>query len=115
MKNIQANKLLGQSSFWIVNKHLARYFGDNDMALLIADMLDKQQYFTDLNQLVDNYWWYNTQRAVKKDCNIPRERHSKYMNTLEELEIIERCKMGVPCRTFYHIDERKVLSLLCQK
>jgi hypothetical protein len=40
------HKLLGQTSFWIVNKYLARYFGDNDMALFISDMVDKQGYHT---------------------------------------------------------------------
>ena len=69
-------KLLGQSSFWIVNKHLARYFGDNDMALFISDMVDKQGYHTSNNQLVEGKWWYSTAESTYEDTNIPVKVHT---------------------------------------
>lgn len=113
MNNIIKNTL-STNSFWMVNKTLAKYFGDNDCALYLADLISKYQYFESIDQL-DNGFFFNTQDNIYNDTNIPHKRQLQYIKKLQELKIIETRKAGLPAKTYYRINFEVIESILVKQ
>lgn len=113
MNNIIKNTL-STNSFWMVNKALAKYFGDNDCALFLADLLSKHRYFESTDQLDDGFF-FNTQDNIYDDTNIPHKRQLQYVKKLEALKIIATKKAGLPAKTYYKIDFEAIEEILAKQ
>lgn len=107
-----ATKVLGQSSFWIVNKFLAKLLKSNDCALFLSDMLDKQSYFGDRAELTKDGYFFNTRENIEADTNISADMQRRYIKQLKELNILKTKEMGLPKKMYYKIDEQAVFELL---
>ena len=57
--------LLSSTAFIIVNKKLATQVGLKE-AILLADLISKEQYFID-NNTINNGWFFNTAKNIEKD------------------------------------------------
>lgn len=113
MNNIIKNTL-SINSFWMVNKALAKYFGDNDCALFLADLISKYQYFESTDQLDDGFF-FNTQDNIYDDTNIPHKRQLQYVKKLEALKILITKKAGLPAKTYYKIDFEVIEEILAKQ
>jgi len=101
-------KLLAQSAFWVVNKHLAKELQSNDAAIILAHLMDihlmhpeKELVFRRVDDFV-------------RDCNVTKFTLRKVLNMLEERGLIyrEREKGTMHPVTKYKVFEDKVVDLL---
>ena len=101
-------KLLAQSAFWVVNKHLAKALGSNDAAIVVAHLLDVHQMHPD-KELV-----FCRQKDFMEYCNLSEYTLRKVLNMLEEKNIIyrEREKGTMQPVVMYKVQEQEVVRLL---
>lgn len=105
------DKILGQSSFWIVNKSVANYLKCNDSAILLSVLIDAKQYFEKRDELVDDYFYY-TSSSIETNLNISYHKQKKCINKLKEVGFIETKISGIPAKQHFQINENKILSFL---
>jgi hypothetical protein len=111
-ENLTTYNILSQSAFWQVNKYLAKLFKSNDCALLLSDLITKQGYFLSQNQLTEDGYFFNTRENIENDCNISPYEQRKHLKTLKDFGVIEMKEMGLPKKTYYKVNEDKVLELV---
>lgn len=103
--------ILGQSSFWVVNKAIARHLGCNDSALLLSELIDKSYYHQDKGTDVNGFFYY-TSDAIEESLNISYHNQKKCISNLVEAGFIETKLMGVPAKLHFKIIENKILNFL---
>ena len=102
--------LLSSTSFLVVNKQVAKRVGLKE-AILLADLVSKEQYFINTQQLVDGYF-YNTEDNIYKDTTLSPYQQRKCLKTLKNHQLIETKRMGVPAKMYYKINEGQVIKFL---
>lgn len=100
--------LLSSTAFLVVNKELAKKIGLNETVLL-ADLISKEQYFIDNNQLNDG-WFFNTAKNIQDDTSLTAHQQRKCIKNLRSLGIIETHLKGIPAKQHFKIIENKLLS-----
>jgi tRNA G26 N,N-dimethylase Trm1 len=105
------NKILSQSSFWIVNKSVAKYLKCNDSAILLSVLIDANQYFEQRDQLEDEFFFY-TSDTIEKNINISYHKQKKCINKLISAGFIDTKISGIPAKQHFKINENKILSFL---
>lgn len=100
--------LLSSSAFLVVNKELAKQIGLNETVLL-ADLISKEQYFIDNNQLNEG-WFFNTAKNIQADTTLTSHQQRKAIKNLKSLGIIETQLIGIPAKQHFKIIENKLLS-----
>lgn len=95
--------VLLQDSYWILNKSLVRQFGV-EPALLLADLLSKEQYFEAKGLLSDDGYFFNTLENINTDTSIPVYTQRKAIKKLQECKILSVVLRGVPCRQWFKIN-----------
>lgn len=104
-------KILGQSSFWMVNKAIAKHLNNNDAALLLSELIDKYDYFKTKNELIDNRFYY-TSEMMFNNLNISYHQQKNCIKILVRAGFIETKLMGIPAKLHFKIIENKILSFL---
>jgi len=102
--------LLSSTAFLIVNKRLAKRVGLK-AAVLLADLISKEQYFIDNQNLIEGYF-YNTETNIFKDTTLSPYQQRKALKTLKKENLIETKRMGVPAKIYYKINEELVVKFL---
>lgn len=100
--------LLSSTAFLVVNKELAKKIGLNETVLL-ADLISKEQYFIENNQLNDG-WFFNTAKNIQDDTSLTAHQQRKCIKNLRSLGIIETQLIGIPAKQHFKILENKLLS-----
>ena len=100
--------LLSSSAFLVVNKELAKQIGLHEVVLL-ADLISKEQYFIDNNQLNEG-WFFNTAKNIQDDTTLTSHQQRKAIKNLKSLGIIETQLIGIPAKQHFKINENKLLS-----
>tara|TARA_R110002012_G_scaffold62994_3_gene165856 strand:- start:722 stop:1378 length:657 start_codon:yes stop_codon:yes gene_type:complete len=100
--------LLSSTAFLVVNKELAKKIGLNETVLL-ADLISKEQYFIENNQLNDG-WFFNTAKNIQDDTSLTAHQQRKCIKNLRSLGIIETHLKGIPAKQHFKIIENKLLS-----
>jgi len=100
--------LLSSTAFLVVNKELAKKIGLNETVLL-ADLISKEQYFIDNNQLIDG-WFFNTAKNIQADTTLTSHQQRKSIKNLKSLGIIETQLIGIPAKQHFKIMTNKLLS-----
>ena len=100
--------LLSSTAFLVVNKELAKKIGLNETVLL-ADLISKEQYFIDNNQLNDG-WFFNTAKNIQADTTLTSHQQRKSIKNLKSLGIIETQLIGIPAKQHFKIMTNKLLS-----
>jgi len=104
-------KVLGQSSFWIVNKSIARYTGI-ESAVLLADLIDKQGYFETRNELDPEGYFYNTADNIEVSTSLTYHCQKKCLNVLKDIGFVETKLKGIPAKLHFKVVENKILNFL---
>lgn len=113
--------IIGNDSYWQVNKKIARYFKDNNTAVLLSDFISKQKYFGDRNELqsfgdpissqYDGYF-FNTSENIEKDCNISYHKQKSCINQLKDVGFIETIVKGLPGKLHFKINSNNIWNFL---
>ena len=103
--------LLASSKYIIVNKDLIQILGLNE-AIILGELCSEYSYWANINKLEDNEYFYSTRDNIQKNTGITPHFQRLAMKNLEEKEIIYTKKKGIPCKTYYKIDEVKVIEYL---
>ena len=96
-------KLLSQSSYWVINKDLAKKLGFKETLLLThliecADMLDQP--------------FYQQRDRILKTLGMSEYHYKKCVKTLKEYNLIETEVRGIPPKNYWTINEGNLLSLI---
>lgn len=103
--------LLASSKYIIVNKDLIQILGLNE-AIILGELCSEYSYWANINKLEDNEYFYSTRENIQKNTGITPHFQRIAMKNLEEKGIIYTKKKGIPCKTYYKIDEVKVIEYL---
>ena len=103
--------LLASSKYIIVNKDLIQILGLNE-AIILGELCSEYSYWANINKLEDNEYFYSTRDSIQKNTGITPHFQRLAMKNLEEKGIIYTKKKGIPCKTYYKIDEVKVIEYL---
>jgi len=99
-------QLLSSSAYLVVNKKLAKRVGLK-AAVLLADLIGKEQYFID-NGMLDNGWFFNTSDNILKDTTLTRFQQNKAITLLKEIKFLD-CKLkGIPATLHFKILEDNI-------
>ena len=104
-------KILGLSSFWIVNKSIAKHLGCNDSALLLSDLIDRSVYFENKGEVKDGFFYY-TSESIELNVNISYHKQKKCINILKKNGFIETKIISIPAKLHFKIIESKILNFL---
>ena len=102
--------LLSSSSFLIVNKKLARQVGLKE-AILLADLISKEQYFIE-NNMLDDGWFFNTSQNIEKYTKLSRHKQSIAIKKLIDNGFIKTKLKGLPASLHFKIIDNKILNFL---
>ena len=86
--------LLSSSAYLVLNKGLASKIGIN-ASILLADLISKEQYFIDNQQLKEG-WFFNTSKNISKDTTLSNFQQKKAIEKLEQIGFLETKLKGVP-------------------
>lgn len=103
--------LLASSKYIIVNKDLIQILGLNE-AIILGELCSEYNYWANINKLEENEYFYSTRENIQKNTGINAHFQRIAMKKLEEKGIINTKKKGIPCKTYYRIDEEKVIEYL---
>jgi len=103
MKNV-----LTQSAFWMVNKHLAKYLGSNDAALLVSHFLSLQE------EVFGGKPFYQQQSRIMEELNIKLPTLRKLITLLEAKDILVYEKKGMPAKHHYYINTQELSKIVSQ-
>lgn len=112
MKNIDLHSIISSESFWQVNKKIARYFKDNNTAILLEDLVSKKKYFESKNQVDVDGYFFNTSENIEEDCNLSYHKQKGCLKQLKEAGFIDTKLKGVPAKLHFKIFENQILNFL---
>ena len=101
--------LLSSTAFIVLNKELARRVGLKE-AILLADLISKEQYFID-NGMTDG-WFFNTGENIEADTTLNSYHQRKCIKTLKNHQLIEVKLKGIPAKQYFKINQEQVVQIL---
>ena len=102
--------LLSSTAFIVLNKELARQIGLK-AAILLADLISKEQYFIDNGGITDG-WFFNTEANIQADTTLNPYHQRKCIKELKKHQLIEVKRMGIPAKQYFKINEELVVQIL---
>ena len=110
MKELIRNTLKS-NGFLIINKKLASNIGLNE-SIIISDLISKEIYFENKNEIDNDGYFYNTRENIKKDTTLSFCQQRLAINRLKKLDILSVKKKGLPSKNYYKINYDKLLGNL---
>lgn len=107
------NKLLSTDGYIIYNKHLAHTIGVEE-AIILGLLCSKYSFYESTKQLTiidGNEYFYCTREFIEKETALKEDRQRRVMKTLEQYNILEIKKVGLPSKNYYHINEEALDKL----
>lgn len=115
MNNNEAKELvrstLSKEAYFQVNKKLLKATSI-DAAILLADLISKENYFERKNQLDDKGRFFNTQNNIEEDTTLSPYQQRNAIHLLKEKGFIETTREGLPAHTVIKILHNCILSFL---
>lgn len=101
--------LLSSSNFIITNKILIKAVG-TDAAILIGELCSEYNYWEQRNELKDGEWFYSTRENIEDQTGLSEHKQRVALNKLIQMNLIETKRMGIPCKTYYKLNENNILN-----
>ena len=101
--------LLSSSSFIMTNKILIKAVG-TDAAIILGELCSEYNYWEQRDELVNKQWFYSTRENIEDNTGLSEHKQRIAINKLLKLELIETKKMGIPCKTYYKLNELNILN-----
>lgn len=96
--------LLRSDAHVSVNKALMFAIGVNE-ALVFSELLSRQAYFQDRNQLDEDGYFFNTVDDLKSGTSLSDYQQRVAINNLKKLELINVHVGGIPPKRFFRIND----------
>ena len=110
---------ISSDAFWLVNKCIAQMIGGKrgrDAALLLADLISKEKYFSNRGELNKDNYFFNSQENIERDTTLTPHEQRRIIKILIEKELIftkiKKTTIGETIKHFKinHIGILKILS-----
>lgn len=108
---IDLYSVLGNGGYWNVNKKIASTIGIVATTIL-SDLISKKRYFEERGQLENGGWFFNTVENITLDLYITNHEFKSCMSNLLETGFIQKKVKGIPAKTYYKINEKKIANFL---
>lgn len=90
----------------MVNKHLAKYLGSNDAALLVSHFLSLQE------EVFGGKPFYQQQERILQELNIKLPTLRKLITLLEAKKLLTYDKKGMPAKHHYFINTQELYKIV---
>lgn len=101
--------LLSSSSFIMTNKILIKAVG-TDAAIILGELCSEYNYWEQRGELKDKNWFYSTRENIEDNTGLSEHKQRIAINKLLKMELIETKRMGIPCKTYYKLNEYNILN-----
>lgn len=101
--------LLSSSSFIMTNKIMIKAVG-TDAAIILGELCSEYNYWEQRDELVNGKWFYSTRENIEDNTGLSEHKQRIAINKLLKLGLIETKKMGIPCKTYYKLNELNILN-----
>lgn len=103
--------MLSSGSYIIVNKKLIKTLGMNE-AILLGELCSEYTYWESVNKLDDDNYFYSTRENIQENTGLTPYNQRISLKTLEDKGIIITQQKGIPCKTYYKINEERIIECL---
>jgi hypothetical protein len=107
------SNILSQSSWWILNKALTKIVGI-DAALLLADLISKQEYFYARGELGKDGSFFNTRENIMKDTTLTFYRQNTALRILQDKGFLTFANKGVPPKTRFILNLEYISKIISE-
>lgn len=101
--------LLSSSSFIMTNKIMIKAVG-TDAAIILGELCSEYNYWEQRDELINGKWFYSTRENIEENTGLSEHKQRIAISKLLKLELIETKKMGIPCKTYYKLNEVNILN-----
>ena len=102
---------ISSEAHFVLNKKLVKILGA-EPSVFLSDLLSKERYFNEKNQLTEDGWFFNTQKNRKEDTGIPYHHQTAIVRALCSIGLMEERKQGLPKKQYFKINH-KMIALFC--
>lgn len=95
----------------MVNKSISKHVGLMS-AVVLSDLISKEQYFFRKGQLCEDGFFYNTADDIEKSTTLTYHQQKKCLKTLKQQGFVQTKLKGVPAKLHFKIIEYKILNFL---
>lgn len=106
--------ILANDNYFIYNKDIAKHMG-TDVAIILGLLCNRYNYYQKENKLtiIDNKeYFYCTRETIYDETGLKESCQRKAMKILEDINILEYKKIGIPSKNYYYINTQKLLQTL---
>lgn len=100
--------LLRSDGSIIVNKKLARSLGI-DAAIMYSEIISKQKYFEDRNQLTEDGFFFNTVENMQEDTTLSKDKQLRAIKVLKRHGLIQQSNRGIPQKRYFKVVENEII------
>ncbi len=101
--------LLSSSSFIMTNKIMIKAVG-TDAAIILGELCSEYNYWEQRGELAYGDWFYSTRENIEDNTGLSEHKQRIAINKLLKMELIETKRMGIPCKTYYKLNEVNILN-----
>ena len=98
--------ILAGDNYFIYNKDIAKNMG-TDVAIILGLLCNRYSYYQKENKLItlDNKeYFYCTRETIYNETGLKESSQRKAMKILEDNQILEYKKIGIPSKNYYYIN-----------
>lgn len=111
MKGANIISLLSSDGYIIINKKLAKKLGI-ESAILIGELCAEYMYYSNTDKLDEDGGFYSTRENIEANTTLNSYTQRKVMNELQEANIIQIKRKGIPAKNFYYINSEELEKVL---
>ena len=111
MKGSNIISLLSSDGYIIINKKLAKKIGI-ESAILIGELCAEYMYYSNTDKLDEDGGFYSTRENIEANTTLNSYAQRKVMNELQEANIIQIKRKGIPAKNFYYINSEELEKVL---
>ena len=98
------------TNFIMTNRDLITKFGVNS-AIMLGELYGRMNYFRKRNELKFGYF-FATKESIEKSTKLSPYKQRKATSILQAVEILDVKHIDIPPKTYYKINEEKLLKVL---
>lgn len=98
------------TNFIMTNRDIIAKFGVNS-AVMLGELYGRMNYFRKRNELKFGYF-FATKESIEKSTKLSPYKQRKATSILQAVEILDVKHIDIPPKTYYKINEEKLLKVL---
>jgi hypothetical protein len=107
---------LNQDSYQLYNRHVARYCGNINAAVMLSELINRFEYHHKNGELSSHEkygddWFYLTMEKAEERTCLSRKEQDLALKTLKNKNFIETCIFGLPAKRYFKLNEEKILEI----